>query len=47
MLLSIWATDPYRPTRDADLLSYGNSEPTNLAEISQKSKNIFINICHR
>lgn len=39
MLLSIWATDPYRPTRDADLLSYGNSEPANLAEI-------FHEICH-
>jgi predicted nucleotidyltransferase component of viral defense system len=34
MLLSIWATDPYRSTRDADFLSYG--EPTGLAEIFRK-----------
>ncbi|MBC7880945.1 MAG: nucleotidyl transferase AbiEii/AbiGii toxin family protein [Anaerolineae bacterium] len=33
MLLSIWSVDPYRPTRDADLLAYGSNEPTALAEI--------------
>ncbi len=36
MLLSIWATDSYRSTRDADFLSYGDSEPTSLAEIFRK-----------
>jgi predicted nucleotidyltransferase component of viral defense system len=36
MLLSIWATDSYRSTRDADFLSYGDSEPTGLAEIFRK-----------
>jgi predicted nucleotidyltransferase component of viral defense system len=36
MLLSIWATDPYRSTRDADFLSYGRSDPTDLAEIFRK-----------
>lgn len=34
MLLSVWATDPYRSTRDVDFLSYG--EPTGLAEIFRK-----------
>jgi predicted nucleotidyltransferase component of viral defense system len=33
MLLSIWSVDPYRPTRDADLLAHGSSEPITLAEI--------------
>lgn len=32
MLLSIWSADPYRPTRDADLLAYGSSELTALTE---------------
>jgi predicted nucleotidyltransferase component of viral defense system len=33
MLQTIWLDDPFRPTRDIDLLAYGDSDPEKLHEI--------------
>src|SRR5580692_1403055 len=32
MLFVTWVDDPFRPTRDLDLLGYGDSEPDAIAE---------------
>lgn len=33
LLVSLWAGDTYRPTRDADMLGYGDPQPDGLIEI--------------
>lgn len=33
MLISLWAAEPYRSTRDADLLSYGENDPEQMVEL--------------
>jgi len=38
MLFTLWGKDPYRPTRDLDLLGYGDNSPERL-------KNVFEEIC--
>lgn len=32
MLFAIWRDDPFRPTRDLDLLGHGNTDPASIAE---------------
>lgn len=38
LLVSLWASDAYRPTRDADMLAYGDPKP-------EGSKDIFRELC--
>jgi Nucleotidyl transferase AbiEii toxin, Type IV TA system len=38
MLMTIWFDDPHRPTRDVDLLGYGDSAPEPMLEV-------FRNVC--
>jgi predicted nucleotidyltransferase component of viral defense system len=33
MLMTNWVDDPYRPTRDLDLLGFGNSDPDAIIEV--------------
>ncbi len=33
LLLMLWTNEPYRPTRDLDLLCYGDATPDNLKTI--------------
>ena len=33
LLFAVWGVDGHRPTRDADLLGFGGSDPTALAEV--------------
>lgn len=36
MLLTTWIDDPFRPTRDLDLLGFGNPDPDALLKVSRR-----------
>ncbi len=37
-LFTLWADEPHRPTRDADFLSFGSPEPSELASIFSRRR---------